>query len=291
MRHAIAQSFDVPVDHGRVKLAVAIVEPGDYKLEHQLTLESKENNRLKMTVKMRWEKPDPIVTAPPLKGTVVLLHGVYMAKEAMVHWALYLAASGYRCVLVDHRGHGASTGDWITYGRDETSDLIRVLDELQARKIASDQIGVLGISYGAVLGIHWANRDPRVKALVALQPYSDIRAAIFGVLRGNFGEQVKPFSDETIYKAIARAPAKARFSWKEVEVLPVVKSLTIPVLIFHGRLDHWVPPAHSEAIKAIAPEGSRLRVLENDVHSSLSVRLDPIAPDVVAWFDQRLPRK
>ena len=53
--------------------------------------------------------PDQHWTANP-RGTVFLLHGYGLAEFSMVPWAWCLAQEGWRCVLVDLRGHGKSTG-------------------------------------------------------------------------------------------------------------------------------------------------------------------------------------
>ena len=53
------------------------------------------------------------------RGTVILLHGYGLAQFAMVPWAIRLAQSGWRCVLVDLRGHGKSTGKKVYFGTRE----------------------------------------------------------------------------------------------------------------------------------------------------------------------------
>jgi pimeloyl-ACP methyl ester carboxylesterase len=42
-------------------------------------------------------------------ATLFLLHGYRLSKESMITWALHLAQTGYRVVLVDLRGHGQFT--------------------------------------------------------------------------------------------------------------------------------------------------------------------------------------
>lgn len=284
----VTQSLDIPVGPPHAVLAVDVIEPGYYQLKHIFTLQKKENGGARLSVSIDFKPRDANQPKQEARATVVLLHGIFMSKETMMHWGVYLAEHGYRSVLVDLRGHGHSTGKWITYGQLESTDLIQVADELVRRGLAEQGLGVIGMSYGAVVGIHWASQDPRVRALVALQPYSDLESAVVGVARGNFGSITKGISDNTFHHAILRAPSMAGFSWTEVDVLSSVRRLKIPLLVYHGKDDNWVLPSHSEAIAAVAPEGSQLYIMHGEYHESLSLRLDPIAKGVIDWFQTNL---
>jgi pimeloyl-ACP methyl ester carboxylesterase len=83
------------------------------------------------------------------RGTVFLLHGIRADKNQVRGWAGMLADAGFRAVLVDLRGHGRSTGDWLSYGVVESKDLAQVLDALVERGLVVGRVGVMGFSYGA----------------------------------------------------------------------------------------------------------------------------------------------
>ncbi len=285
-----SSTWRLPVGPPKAVLQVAVIEPADYKLRHELKVEptatAGENN---LTVDIKWDLAAAGKTRMRAKGTILLLHGVYVSKEAMLHWAMYLAQSGYRSVLVDLRGHGQSTGDWITFGAFETRDLGQLLDDLQRRGLAGRRVGVLGISYGASLGLLLASKDDRVATVVALQPFSDVRRAIPPFVRENFGPMAKGISDEDFAAATRRAARLAGFSWAETDVERAVSMSTAPILLFHGAQDSWIAPEHSRALVKNAPAGSKFGQLPNDTHVTLAVRLDPIASEVAAWLDQHLP--
>ncbi|HEY2748062.1 MAG TPA: alpha/beta hydrolase, partial [Polyangia bacterium] len=59
----------------------------------------------------------------PPRATIFVLHGIRDSKEGLRHWGEHLSEAGYRAILVDSRGHGHSTGDWLTYGVQESRDL------------------------------------------------------------------------------------------------------------------------------------------------------------------------
>jgi pimeloyl-ACP methyl ester carboxylesterase len=283
-----SQAWRVRVGPPEAELAVALVEPGNYALKENFKVTDNPDGSGKLEYSLNWTFPAPDAPKARPKATVVLLHGILVSKEYMVHWALYLGQKGYRTVLVDLRGHGGSTGNWITFGAVERNDMRQVLDELQRRGLADGPVGVLGVSYGAAVAIDWAAIDPRVGSLVLLEPFSDPRKAIVEFSRGYAAKESKGISDAQFASAEARASLMARFSWEDADDLRSIRLLRMPVLIFHGGKDTWVPLAHSERLMAAAPPGSRLRVLPDDNHLTLSTRLDPIAPEVAEWLDSHL---
>src|SRR5205807_821916 len=86
----------------------------------------------------------PAGTAP--RATVFLLHGIRDRKESMLGWGRRLATEGYRAVLVDARGHGRSSGDFLTYGVVEARDLSQALDALAAQCLIAGRVGAMGAS-------------------------------------------------------------------------------------------------------------------------------------------------
>jgi len=282
-----ARTLRVPVPGPpAAEIAIGVIEPGDYRHEYELMVQSADPSKPRYAVTTRWE-PLP-AGAPRLepKGTIVLLHGFWLSREAVLHWAIHLAQAGYRTVPVDLRGHGASTGPWVTFGARETGDLAAVLTELQRQGLAENRIGVLGISYGAAIGLLWAAHDERIGPVVALEPYSDPRIAIRQYARAMLSPAVnRSLSDRTIASATTRAARLAGFAWEQVEVDDAVARLRSPVLLIHGAADTVIPPDHSRRLRDVAPEGSRLIETPGDDHFSLSMRLDGLSAEVVAWFD------
>ena len=284
-----AQQWRVPVGvDPTVELAVAVVEPGDYDFRYGAMIETRKDGRRVPRYSADWKPRAADAAAVAARGTVVILHGFLVTKETMMHWALFLAQQGYRAVLVDLRGHGQSTGEWITFGANEGEDLTKVMDELQRRGLAPNGVGVLGSSYGAVMGLHWAAHDPRVKAVVAMQPFSDPQAAVAEFARGfpPFKKQIEGVGAETFESALQQAAQLGHFAWRDASVLASVQRLKVPVLFLHGTEDTWIVPEHSRKLLAVAPVGSRLILVPGDNHETLSARLDPISYDVLDWFEQ-----
>lgn len=287
-----ANTWRMPVGPPAAELAVAVLDPGDYKAVLDVKEKTEVDGHASISVNFEWHFPSAAEKAQTpkwlVKGTVVLLHGIMMNRDTNLPWAVYFAQKGYRVVLVDLRGHGRSTGDWIGYGAWESADLVKLTDELQRRGLLAGKLGVFGISYGAAVGLQWAARDPRVAAVVAVAPFSDPQQAIKEFARGFSPKLAAKLSDATFAEAEEKAVAMAGFKWSEANVLEAVRRLRVPVLFFHGRQDTWIPPAHSELLAKAAPAGSRRVLLPTDNHLSIAVRYDKIGPKVLDWWERHL---
>src|SRR5690242_2459678 len=91
------------------QLHYRVIDPAGFHLRISSTnwVEGKKP-RARFTFQTEWPPQTNAWTRAP-RGTVILLHGYSLAQFAMFPWALYLAEEGWRCVLVDLRGHGLST--------------------------------------------------------------------------------------------------------------------------------------------------------------------------------------
>jgi pimeloyl-ACP methyl ester carboxylesterase len=280
-----AQMLRVPVGPPSAEIAVGVIEPGDYHYEHTLSVQRNATPGPAYQVNTRWDSLAHNAPRIEPRGTIILLHGFWMNKNTILHWGIHLAQAGYRTIPVDLRGHGASTGSWVTFGAVETDDLKQLLDALQQRGLAGERIGVLGISYGASVALLWAARDPRVATVVALEPFSDARTAIRQYARAMLSPAVnRAISDRSIAAASARAARMAGFRWSDVDVMEAVDRATVPILFVHGEKDTVIPLEHSQRLQLRAPPGSRLITRPEEDHFSLSMQLDGISTDVVEWF-------
>ena len=93
-------------------LELMVLEPGDYdaKMNSTITVHRPQshgdNNRydFNFTFNLSRFAPKSRPETKDIRGTIFLLHGYGLDKEAMMPWGLVLAEAGYRVVLVDLRG-------------------------------------------------------------------------------------------------------------------------------------------------------------------------------------------
>lgn len=228
--------------------------------------------------------------SPVPKATVLVVHGMGARSAWMLPKARALVDEGYRAVLVDLRGHGASTGKLLSYGLRESQDLSHVIDELERRDLLAGELGVYGISYGATTAIHLAAIDNRVNTVVAVAPFSDMRSEVSHYIRriGLPGVGVL-LPEATIQTAVDEAGELGGYEPDDADAAIAIGRARVPVLLIHGKADRIIPSEHSQRLHQSAPQTSQLVELRAAGH--LSVWLDPfnrVESQTIDWFEKHL---
>ena len=232
----------------------------------------------------------PTLPPSPPRATILVLHGIDANAFYLLPTGNYLRHAGYRVVLVDLRGHGQSTGEFITYGVQESADLSAVLDYLDHEHLLAGPVGVYGISYGAATAIQFAARDPRVKAVVAVASYATFRAEV-----PHFGRTLMPFigwwiSDAHFDSLVDQAGQLAHFDPDAASPLRAITQTHTPILLLHGAIDMINPADSSRQLHAAAPDHTQLILLQAEGHTI--AQLDPtgqIKHETLQWFQENLP--
>jgi uncharacterized protein len=227
------------------------------------------------------------------KGTLFLLHGLGDSNEYYPYefYSFIMAGQGYRVVLVDSRGHGRSTGDQITYGFRESRDLVQILDVLQRRGLIIGNVGVLGISYGASTAICWAAIDPRVRAVVALEPFSSLREAAVDAGPILLGKTSWMFSSRDLQNIATRVGRLCGFDVDRDSPLACIAHCATPILLIHGKADVFLRPAHSIRLHQADPDHSELILVDGASHLDLWFKAAGlIMRESNRWFERYLQR-
>jgi pimeloyl-ACP methyl ester carboxylesterase len=223
-----------------------------------------------------------LADAVEARATVFVLHGIRDSRESVEGWGRMLAATGCRAVLVDLRGHGRSTGDALTYGVQESLDLVQVLDALSERGLIVGGVGAFGNSYGAATAIQWAGRDPRVRAVVAVAPFASMRAVVSDYLPVRLPAAL-------VREAIERAGTRAGFDPDSADTVEAIARTCAQVLLVHGRADKRVPPEHSERLHAAAADHSELVLVDGESHGGVAgAPATRLADRAARWFAAHL---
>jgi len=232
-----------------------------------------------------------IQPAKPPRGTVFLLPGLGDGKEELPYqfYSLGLACQGYRVILVDHRGHGRSTGDRISYGAIESRDMVQVLDALEQRGLIAGEVGAVGISYGASVAICWAAIDPRLRVVVALEPFSSLGDAETDAGPMLLGPTRWMYSKDDLRDITLRIGRLAGFDPDRQNALVAIAHSRTPVLLIHGQSDDFIRPAHSIRLHAAAPDHTRLILVPGADHFDLWLKgANIIMGQTDEWFGRYL---
>jgi pimeloyl-ACP methyl ester carboxylesterase len=216
-----------------------------------------------------------------------LLHGIRMDRRPLAPVAVGLLDRGFRVLLPDLRGHGASSGRYLTYGEVEARDVSQMLDALAIGSERPEPVGVFGFSYGASVALQVSAQDPRVRAVVAVAAFSTLREVVNDYRAKYLPEPLKFVPPSWFQSALDDAGRIAAFDPDRAGPARSLERSHASVLLLHGDKDTQVPPRHSRALSSLAGGRAELRIVANRAHDD--VLGDPRVRDqAVTWFEQRL---
>jgi pimeloyl-ACP methyl ester carboxylesterase len=273
----------VEVGPPSARLRYRVIEPRDYSLSFASTnWQARGETWFKFTFRQQLPgAPTPFTEAP--RGTVVLLHGYSLDQGRMVPWAFRLAQEGWRCVLVDLRGHGKSTGNRIHFGLVETRDLSQLLDQLAGDRQLVEPVFALGESYGGALALRWTSAEPRVRRAVAITPYAVLSQAILN-MRAHNAAFVPAF---LVKAALRRLPEILRADAAELDLTNVLRRSPASALYVAAGQDPIAPADDVRSLHALSSASSRLLILPQATHGAAPYFFSELVEPVIAWLEER----
>lgn len=202
------------------------------------------------------------------KGVVIVFHGYrsFGARDFCLQLPM-LHEAGYNIMLVDQRSHGKSEGKYICYGTKECYDAL--LWRKKATEIYGKDtpIALFGLSMGGATVLMASGLiekdDPQVKCVVADCPFDSSYAIIKHVL----WRYRKIYPQPVIHFASLWLRAVAKFNMRSPSASERAKSSHLPMLIFHGKEDKFVPTQHSIDIANAVGERARLVLFDKAEHA------------------------
>jgi len=273
----------VDVGPPSARLQYRVVQPADYQLKVSSTnWMARGRARFKFSFRLNVPGASNAWTHAP-RGTVVLLHGYGVAQFAMSPWALRLAQDGWRCVLVDLRGHGKSTGKRIYFGTQEARDLSQLLDALAHDDQLATPVAALGESYGAALAVRWKAVEPRVGNVVAIAPYAVLSNAVLNICHEYAGWLPPTF----LKSGLKKLPGVLKVEPGQLDTVTVLAQRPVAALFVAGAEDRVTPAGDVRKIYEAAAPGSGWFVVPEATHEALPYFFDDLAPSVATWLDGR----
>lgn len=262
------------------RLRYRLVEPRNYGVRVSSTnwMENQQE-RFKFSFRATIPGEKTAFTDAPC-GTVVLLHGYGISMTAMAPWALRLAQEGWRCVLVDLRGHGQSTGERIFYGIREVHDLSQLLDELGRQGKLKEPVGVIGESYGASLALRWKISDSRLQTVVAMAPYAELATAVLNIRR----EYAAWFPESCIKAGLNKLPATLQVAPGDLDLTSTVAGQNLTALFVAGGCDAITPVTDVQRLFYAAAPASSLLIVPDARHEALPFDFERLTGPVLGWL-------
>ena len=176
---------------------------------------------------------------PSPKGVVFFLHGNGGALDTWFVNPEYYRRVNFDLFMIDYRGYGKSTG------RIESEAQLRADVRAAWATVAPQYAGRKVVIYGRSLGSGLAaglaaemsaSRAPDLTVLVS--PYISMAAMAAEHYRW-------------VPQAVLRYPMRTD---------QLIGKIRGPVLLLHGENDPLIPPSHSDALKALAPGATVVRI-------------------------------
>ncbi len=170
---------------------------------------------------------------PTERGVVVLFHGYAGTRSALLDEAKAFRDLGFSTLLVDHRGHGGSAGDWTSIGYYEAADVIAAAAHVRHDLRTSSPLILYGQSMGAVSIVRAVSTSPVNASAVIVEGLYD---EMFNAIRNRFRAMGLPPSPL----------AELLGFWGGVQMgFPAhrhnpsgyARNITAPVLMLHGSDD------------------------------------------------------
>lgn len=300
-RLQIDDHFKVQGSEAGIFLDVGVIEP---KKQWQFVTQSDGSQKkdTKMPKKLYWERcPDAafsglgmLFKSDPgnddlwhnVRGTVIMVHGLWMNKTYYsLGWAHILSVYGYRVIVVDLRGHGRSTGDYITFGSKESDDIVCLIDSLDDAGLIEGNLYLFGESLGAAVSLETAAKDKRVDGVIAISSFATIRDAAPDFSKQCFSFLHFCLGEKGIDRVIDEAGMVGGFDPDANTPLDAVKELEVPVLFIHGSDDKHVPCEHSQRLSK-ACRLSSLEIIEGKGHMNVAFEnVYSLRDKIISWLD------
>lgn len=179
--------------------------------------------------------------------TILCLHGYTSngLNDFPSLGAMYLS-QGYNILIVDHRAHGKSEGEYIGFGCLDRYDVRNWIRHLNDELVPGGEIILHGISMGAATAVMTAglNLPENVKGVVADCAFTSPWEVFSHVLKTTY--HMPPLPVMAITDIIAKQ--KAGYGFRECDARKEVKKAKIPFLFIHGDADTFVPSFMSRQI-------------------------------------------
>ncbi|BDY03133.1 alpha/beta fold hydrolase [Ferrimonas sp. YFM] len=180
---------------------------------------------------LKWDRE------PNAKGTIVLLHGYQMYKEAMVLNAAYWRFLGYQVLVPDLGGHGQSDGPF-SFGVKDARLLSQWLD---AQKELEQPLYLFGNSMGAVAALHLASVREDVAGLIFQAPMLDLETGVRAYQQSFASAPMRLIDDEDLKEGVGLALQNLGLSPSQLSFRQLMGDSSLPALILASDQDPFAP--------------------------------------------------
>jgi alpha-beta hydrolase superfamily lysophospholipase len=199
---------------------------------------------------------------------ILVFHGISDNRTGVLGHAELLLRHGCDVVMMDARAQGTSGGQTATYGWKERYDTIAITNALYSTEKVN-HLGALGVSMGAAIALQSAAVEPRIEAVVAENPFANLREVSYDY----GGLHFSPLLGMTVFRpatifAMSELEKAGGFLPDDVSPEKAVAIRSFPILLICGTRDHTIPCRHADRIFRNARGPKELWVVNGAEHAS-----------------------
>lgn len=225
---------------------------------------------------------------PSENGAVIIMqHGYKATRREMLNEAAMMYKHGYGVLITSVRAHDYSEGENITLGIYEMSDMEAWYQYLISRDdINSNQIGILGNSYGGMLAIQYAAQNENIKAVVANCAFSSMPDTVATSVKHFTGLPEFPFVPLIVFWAERDTGIKM----EEIDTTKYIPLISPrPVFLMQGGADTVISPSSGQILYDAANEPKELWFEAELGHTAFDKeRAEEYETRVLEFFNQYL---
>ncbi len=225
------------------------------------------------------------VSEAPFTGSMILIHGYNVSKEAMGFNGIYFSYLGFNIILPDMLGHGEAD-DPIGFGLEDSRLFNELLDQLIRDDSLPKPIYVLGNSLGAVAASHLFSQRKDIKGLILQAPAPRFDEATRRFAKQYFPTMSRIFPDRVVNNGVIRALQESGVSVEQTDIRPSLENTDRPVLILASTEDSIAPYSHWLSLEN--PEITLLK-LNGRSHIGMAGVDQKEAPDIQQWLLETSP--
>lgn len=183
-------------------------------------------------------------------------------------------------IASQYRGSEGSEGK-DEFGGADLQDVISLIDLCENKLYFADitNLCMIGISRGGMMSYLAAQKDSRVKGIVAVSAVTDLADAYYA------RDDIK----EMLHETIGGSPEELPEEYAKRSAINFVEELDVPVFIIHNKGDEMVPFSQAEAMNEklkTSKHGCSMIIHNDSVHGLHENDIYSI----VEWIDQALPQ-
>lgn len=211
---------------------------------------------------------DLFLSENPSKRTVILCHGyTSCGMNDCPTMAEYFMERGYNALIVDHRSHGKSEGQYVGFGILDRFDCLKWIEYVIGRLGDDSEIVLYGVSMGAATVLMASGSDDfpeNVKAIISDCAFTSPYDVFKHILKRDYHLPPRPIMD--INERMCRK--EAGYGFRDYSTLDAVKKAPCPILFIHGKEDKFVPTDMTVKNYEACTGEKRLLLVENAGHAA-----------------------